>query len=204
MGLFSDIWDWMKSKVKALIDAATATLKTWARGLIDGVRSFAEGVQATLGKAISSLRGAWDSFRTSTLPALWRAIENAGTWITQYISNIYNTVVQNISNVVNNITKYVTNVYNTTKQYITNVTGATTEWVMGYIAKIIPADFIRDPWGYLQAAFGKFIETWVLGVAKAFGEGLLEGEQGSNPGPRGPGRSFMLGFEEALKAEEEG
>lgn len=191
MSLLSWIWDGIVSRVRALIDSATSTLRTWVRGLVSAVSD-----------ALDTLRGAWDSFRTKTLPDLWAAIRNAGQTIWQTINNVYNNITNYVSNVYNTINQYTTNVTNNVTQNVTQVLGATREWVMGYVGRILPVDLVRDPLGYIRAAFTGFIDAWIHGAAGSLAEGLQEGLAGSNPGPEGPGRAFALGFEEALQEEE--
>jgi len=189
--LLSWIWDGIVWRVRSLIDSAVSTLKSWANGLISALSS-----------ALNTLRGAWDSFRTYTLPALWEAIRNAGQTIWQTITNVYNNVTNYVTNTYNYVTQNITNVTNNITQNVTQVLGATREWVMGYVAGIVPVDFVRDPLGYIGAAFTGFIDAWVHGVAASFSRGLQKGLVGSNPGPQGPGESFMRGFRKVVDDEE--
>lgn len=208
MSVLSWIWDGLVGLVKALIDAASSTLRSWVDGLVAGARTFAQDLVAsvssaldnakrTIWNALTPLQFDWVNFKGYTLPRLWDAVAKAGTYITQVLNNTYNYITQNATNVTNqiiqNITQEITNVNN----YITNVTGASEDWVrnqfstlipadfikdpVGYIgaavniSAIIPADFIKDPLGYMEAAFNKFMEPWLLGPIDAFLKGFEEG-----------------------------
>lgn len=201
MGLFSDIWDWCKSKVQGLINSAISGVKTWAKNTINSAIAGIQKVYNYVSEIVNNVYNTFTEYITNVYNSVSEYISNVVNNVYNYVSNVYNTTVQNITNTINNITKYVTNITKVYKNYVTNITGTTTEWVMGYIAQIIPADFIRDPWGYLQAAFGKFIETWILGVTGDLAEGLQAGATEEEPGIHGAGESFMRGFNEVVNEE---
>lgn len=167
---------------------------------------------------------AWGKVINNTINNVYQTLQNTYNYVTEnitnivnnayeYITNTYNYLTENISNVYNYLTENITNVVNNTYEYITNVVGASTEWVATQIsgvrtyvdqkvAGIDTVGFFKDPLGYIGTAFTGLIDAWVHGAAGSLAEGLQEGLQGSNPGPEGPGRSFALGFEEAVREEE--
>ena len=191
MSLLGDIWGSIVSYVQSAIASAIA-----------GIRQY-----------ITNVYNSFYTFVTNTYNYITQAIQNIYNTIVQYVTNTYNYITQAITNVYNTVVQYVSNTYqyitqnitNVTQQIITNVTnviGATTEWVQGYVAGIIPVDFIRDPLGYIRAAFTQFIDYWILGVIRDFSKGLDEGLTGSNPANMGPGLAFERGFRAALEEQE--
>lgn len=201
MGLFSDIWDWMKSKVEGLINAALTKFKSWVNGAIKAAINAVDWVITNVSEFIDNSIHYIDESLNYWGDQITQFIDNSIHYVDESIHYWGDQVTQYVTNVVNNVTNYVTNVTKVFKTYVTNVTGTTTEWVMGYIAKIIPADFIRDPWGYLLAAFNKFVDVWVHGLVKDFGEGLYAGATEEEPGIHGAGESFMRGFNEVVNEE---
>lgn len=192
MGIFEDIVDQIIALVDGLIGTAIDDVKTWA---------------------------------TNTINAIVAPIQEAVSYVSDYVLEVYNNLTESIANTYTIIMGYVTSevsilntyvltAYNALTDYVTNAIANSTAWVNNQITGISsyvderilvwdPAGFLKDPLTYIGAAFTNFIEAWVHGVAKALGEGLQAGLKGSNPGPQGPGRSFMLGFEEALETPQE-
>lgn len=164
MGLFEDVWNWIKSKVQYLIDSAISNVKTWARN--------------TINAAIAGIQKVYNYF--------YDYITNVYNTTKKYITNVYNYVTENITNVVNNITEYVTNVTNVTKQYITNVIGSSKEWVLDQLANerswtrnffllMDPTGFLKDPLSHIKAAFDIQRQVAETAVIRSFWEGLEEG-----------------------------
>jgi len=164
MGLLSDIWDGIRGKVKALIDSAFTNFKPWVR--------------ARISDAIAGIRQV-TNYITEHITNVYKTVK-------EYITNVYNTVNEYVTKVYNNVTNYVTNKYVTTNEYITNVVGASREWVeeelaenrawMLSFAKLMdPQGFLKDPIGYIKAAFD--IQRGVAQnlVVKSFWEGFEEG-----------------------------
>lgn len=162
--LLSWIWNGIVWRVRSLIDSAVSTLKSWANGLISALSS-----------ALNTLRGAWDSFRTYTLPALWAGIRNAGQTIWQTITNVYNNVTNYVTNTYNYVTQNITNVTNNINQYVTNVTGADKSWVLDTIEKLIPSGFSANPLDYLKSAFNFWSQPFVQDIVQRFWRGFEEG-----------------------------
>lgn len=192
MSLFSDIVD---------------SIKAWVKENIEGwVEKWGTVIRNTFTTVYETIQNVYNN--------VTEFVTNKYYETKQYITNVYNETKQYITNNVQNITKYITNKYYETRQYVTNVIGVSQEWVDNRVAAVRnyvdesvagvdTVGFFKDPMGYIETAFNRFIEAWVHGVAKSFAEGLKEGAQGSNPGPVGPGRSLLLGFEEGMKEMEE-
>jgi len=197
MSLFSWIWDSITAWVREFVASASATLRSWVNGLISGANAFAqnlvngvrsalENAQKILGDAISGLRaswenfwsktwpdwlkgirylqgilgdkiawlrGAWDSFTTSTLPDIWRQIGNVRIDLSAKISRGIDDVKSWAAVQIEGAKRYVDQQF----------------------ATLIPAGFIKDPLGYLGAAFDGFIEYWINEAARSFQEGFDEG-----------------------------
>ena len=164
MGLLSDVWDYCRSKVKDLIDSSLTSFKSW--------------VNARIIDAVDSIRKVYNYVSNY--------VTNVYNNVSNYISNTYNTFKDYITNVYNNVTKYVTNKYITTNEYITNVIGASIEWVedgladnrewMRNFAKLMdPQGFLKDPIGYINAAFSIQGEIANTLAVRSFWEGFEEG-----------------------------
>ena len=164
MGLLSDVWDYCRSKVKDLIDSSLTSFKGW--------------VNTRISDAIDGIRKVYNYVSNY--------VTNVYNNVSNFITNTYDNVSNYITNVVENVTKYVTNVYNTTSQYITNVVGASTGWVeekleenrewMRNFAKLMdPGGFLKDPLGYISAAFQ--VQSAMAGsvAVESFLEGFEEG-----------------------------
>lgn len=171
MSLFSEMWDYVRSKVNSLIGSSISNLKYW--------------VNARISDAISSIRKVYNYF--------YEYVTNVYNTVEKYITNVYETINKYITNVYETTKKYITNVYNTTNSYITNVVGASREWVdtrfvdmKAYvdsrIALLDPTGFSTDPFAYISGIFSilglaketKMIESFLAG----FEEGLAEETEG--------------------------
>ena len=175
MGLLSDVWDYVRSKVKDLIAGSVTDLKVW--------------VQNRIASAIDAVD--W------VVKNVINYVTNVYNTVKEYVTNVYNTVNEYITNVVENVTKYVSNVYNTTNQYITNVTNNTTQyitnvigvtqaaldkaladnrgWMQNFFKLMDPGGFLKDPLGFINAAFaiqGEIVNNLAV---KSFWEGFEEG-----------------------------
>lgn len=164
MGILSEAWDYARSKVKALISSAVTDLKIWVR--------------ARIASAIDAVD--W------VVNNITEYVTNVYKTVTEYVTNVYNYVTEHITNVVNNITKNITNQITNITENITNVVGASREWVeqglaenrdwMRNFGKLMdPQGFLKDPWGYISAAFQ--IQRTIAGnvAVKSFWEGFEEG-----------------------------
>ena len=114
MGLLSDVWDYVRSKVKSLIASAVTDLKIWARKRISDAIA---GIQQVTNYITEN-------------------ITNVVRNVTEYISNVYNYVTEHITNVVNNITKNITNNITNVVKNITNVVGVTRDALENRLADL--------------------------------------------------------------------
>lgn len=164
MGLLEDIWAMIRGLVDALIHSIVDPIQKWVQNAISSIWT-----------TISAVQTAWGYFTSKTLPDLWNAIREAGNNFVTYVENIYNNTYTYVTQEITNVTQNIYRTYQTTEQYITQVIGASEEWVQNFVAGLIPADFVKDPLGYMQTAFNGFIEYWIHGAVKSFQEGLEEG-----------------------------
>ena len=167
MSVLSEIWDYVKTKVSDLIAGAVTDLKVWVRNRIESAIDAVDWIVKNITNYIT----------------------NVYTTVKEYVTNVYNYVTEEITNVYNNITKYVTNKYVTTNEYITNVIGASIEWVEERLADnrewmrnfavlMDPSGFLKDPVGFINAAFaiqGEIVNSLaVKSFLEGFEEGLVE------------------------------
>ena len=203
MSLLGDLWEGFMAWVRTQVDSASATLRTWVEGITDKIN-----------EGLSNLGGAWDNFTTKTLPDLWKAIQDAAnnvvetienniTNVTEFVTNVYNYGREYVTNVNNYITEKITNEITNVTKNITQVVGADQDWVRNFVSGLIPADFVKDPLGYITGAVdlsavipADFIKD-PLGYIGAALEGFLE------PLIQGVIQSIAEGIEEAFKAMEE-
>jgi len=168
MSLLSDIWDGIVGKVRSLISSSLADFKSW--------------VNARISDTIAGLKQIYNYVYTY--------VTNVYNNVTNYLANVYNYVTNYVTNVVENVTKYITNVTNNTTQYITNVIGVTQAaldkaladnrgWMQNFFKLMDPGGFLKDPLGFINAAFA------------------IQGEIVNNLAVK----SFWMGFEEGLTEE---
>jgi len=164
MGLLSDLWDDIKSKVSSLISSAASDVKSWTRKRISDAIDAVDWVINNITKYVTNV------YKT----------------VTEYVTNVYNYVTEHITNVVNNITKNITNHITNITENITHVVGVTREaldegladnreWMRNFGKLMDPAGFLKDPLGTVSAAFA----IWGLAanhtIVKSFWEGFEEG-----------------------------
>lgn len=164
MGLLSDVWDYVRTKVNDLISSAVSDVKNWAKEKISAAIDAVDWVINNITKYVT----------------------NVYNTVEEYITNVYETVEVYITNVYETVTKYVTNVYNTTDQYITNVIGASQEWVeeklnenrewmRNFVKSMDPTEFLKDPPTYISGLFSILALGRETGMAASFLAGLEEG-----------------------------
>jgi len=186
MSALSWIWDTIVAWVLAAIDAATSTLRSWVNGLIAGARAFAENlvkgaigiidnVKAILGAAISSLQGAWNHFVTKTLPDLWAGIQNAVAAASKALTGAIAGVRAWVDNLAGNLQRFFSKAGEDIRSWASGLFSEVPGMINRAILASVPVDFIRDPLGYLEAAFLKFIEPWLVRTLEAFLKGFEEG-----------------------------
>ena len=166
------VYDWIDAR---LVNARLA----W-EGLVADANAVIAGVSAKLNSLGTELRGRWDAFATETLPGILDTITAKVGEVSAALDQAKTNLTSAIDTGLADMTSYVDNA----------------------VAGVDAVGFFKDPLGYIGTAFNNLIDAWVHGLVKSFGEGLQAGLKGSNPGPRGPGRAFMLGFRETLDEEE--
>jgi len=192
MGLFEDLWDWVKGLVQQLIEWALSGFRLWVLNVVDvliaPIKSTIDGIQ----KYVSNVINALTTFIEKVHADLTVYIDNAAGNLTTYIESVSSTLGENITKAVKNATEWAETRLADLRSYVDEK-----------IRLWDPTDFLRDPLGYIGTAFNNLIEVYVYGAAEGLGEGIQAGLKGSNPGPMGPGRAFLLGARESLAAEEE-
>jgi len=186
MSALSWIWDTIVAWVLAAIDAASSTLRSWVNGLIAGARAFAENlvkgaigiidnVRAVLGAAISSLQGAWNHLVTKTLPDLWAGIQNAVAAASKALTGAVAGVQAWVGNLISGVQNFMAKAGSDIRAWAAGLFSEVPGMINRAILVAVPVDFIRDPFGYLEAAFLKLIEPWLVRTLEAFLKGFEEG-----------------------------
>ena len=163
MGLLEDIWAGIRGKIEWLIHSIVDPI---VNRINEGIKQIADWV--------TGVESAWEHFTSKTLPDLWTAIQEASATFVEYVENVYHVTEEYITNTYNTFTEVIHNTFHTTKEYITNVIGVSEEWVRNYVAGLINPDFLKDPLGYLNGAFLRFIDPWVQGILNSMAEGAEE------------------------------
>lgn len=164
MGLFEDIWNWMKSLVQALINKSLETFKFWVN---KAIQSAIDAVNWVITNVYN--------FIDNSINYIDESINYWGDQITQYITNVQNTYNQFITNVNNTYNDFITNVTNVYNQYTTNNTYQTIQHITNIIGVLDPLGFLKDPRGYITGVFNLLIAPWSHGLVKSFTEGFEEG-----------------------------
>ena len=142
MGLFADIWNYMKGLVQDLIDAALETFKYWVN----------EAIQAAI-----------------------NAVDWVVTNVYNFIDNSVHYIDESIHYWGDQITQNVTNVVGASIEWVTEGLAKNREWTINFLKLSDPFGFLKDPMGYINAAFNVFINPWGHGIVKSFWEGFEEG-----------------------------
>jgi len=197
LSLFSWIWDTLTAWVREFVAAASATLRSWTQGLISGANAFAqnlvngvrsalENAQKILGDAISGLRASWENFWTKTLPDIGKAIDNVqrilgdkiswlrGAW-DSFTTSTLPSIWRQIDNARIDLLAKISRGVEDAKSWASAQAEGARRYVDQQFVTLIPAGFIKDPLGYLGAAFDGFIAFWINEAARSFQEGFDEG-----------------------------
>lgn len=164
MGLFADIWNWAKSKVKDLISSGLTTFKSW--------------VNDKISDAISAIDWA--------ITNITNYITNVYETINKYITNVYNTTNQYITNIIGSSKEWVNARLVNMKVYVDSVVGASRKWVdnrlvdmKAYVDSRIklwdPIGFLKDPPGYIGGLFALLSLAKETKMIESFLEGFEEG-----------------------------
>lgn len=192
MGLFEDLWDWIKGLVKELIDWALFGVRQWVLNVVDvlisPIKKTIEGIQ----KYITNVTNALTKLIDNVSSSLTKYIDNVSHSLTKYIDNVSSKLGETLTNAVSNLTKWVETGFTNLFTYIDE-----------RLRLWDPTEFLRNPLGYISTAFGNLIQVYVYGAAESLGEGINAGLAGSNPGPEGPGRAFLEGARQAVLEHEE-
>jgi len=186
MSLLSNIWDAITAWVRAAIDAATAEIRRWVNGLIAGARAFAENLvkgavglidnaRAVLGAAVTALQGAWNHFVTKTLPDLWAGIQNAVAAASKVLAGAIADVQSWVGNLIGGVQSLIAKTGEGIRSWVSNLFSGIPGIMDQRIRGLVPVDFIRDPLGYLQAAFLRFVGPWIAGILRSVAEGIDAG-----------------------------
>jgi len=186
MSALSWIWDTIVAWVLAAIDAASSTLRSWVNGLIAGARAFAENLfkgavglidnaRAVLGAAVTALQGAWNHFVTKTLPDLWAGIQNAVATASAAISRAISGVQSWVGNLIGGVQSLIAKTGEGIRSWASSLFSEIPGIINQRIRSLVPVDFIRDPLGYLSAAFLRFIDPWIHGILVSVARGIEAG-----------------------------
>ena len=165
MGLFEDVWDWVKSKVQYLINASLASFKYWVNAAIK-----------TAINAVDWVINNVTNFIDNSIQYINDSINYWGDQITQFIDNSLHYIDDSINYWGDQVTNYITNVTNNFTEYVTNNSYKTIKYVTNVIGALDPFGFLKDPQGYIKGVFDLLIAPWGHGLIKSFWEGFEEGQ----------------------------
>ncbi len=156
-----------------------AALQTWImENIPEWVLEWGQNLYTTINNIVENITNVYNDLR--------EYVTNVYNNVYETIKNTYNTFQKYITNVYNYITEEITNVYNNTYNYFSEVIGASVEWVeqkltenrewMENFATLMdPIGFLKDPLGFINAAFELQGEIANTVVVRSFWEGFEEG-----------------------------
>jgi len=164
---------------EGLFAQVVAAVKVWALENMPGwVLEWGQNIYNTVTNIVENITNVYNEFA--------EYVTNVYNDTYEYISNSYNYWSEYITNSYTYWTEEVTNIYNNTYQNITNVVGASMEWVdqklqenrdwmMNFAKLMDPMGFLKDPLGFINAAFALQGEIANNLAVKSFWEGFEEG-----------------------------
>ena len=165
--------------VEGLFAQVVAAVKVWAlENMPEWVVEWGQNIYNTVTNIVENITNVYNEFA--------EYVTNVYNDTYEYISNSYNYWTEYITNSYTYWTEEVTNIYNNTYQNITNVVGASMEWVdqklqenrdwmMNFAKLMDPMGFLKDPVGFINAAFAIQGEIANNLAVKSFWEGFEEG-----------------------------
>lgn len=135
------------------VDASLAGARDAWENLVAGAVSMINSVSGALTNLGVELRDRWDTFNTLTLPSIWDTI-----------TNMFVGAINHIDTVNLNLRSFISNEF-------VDFAG----WVEGLFAVLDPLGFLKDPLGYIKAAFDTLIEPWAGKLIESFLAGFEEG-----------------------------
>jgi len=165
--------------LEGLFAQVVAAIKVWVQdNIISWVTQWGQVVNNWITNVVEEI--------TNVYNYITEQITNVYNDLRTYVTNVFNTVNEYVTNVFNAYNEYITNVHNTFNEYVTNIIGVSEEilaerlvglttWVMDLFKTLDPQGILKDPLGYIKAAFDTLIAPWGEGIVKAFWEGFEEG-----------------------------
>ena len=165
--------------VEGLFAQVVAAVKVWAlENMPEWVVEWGQNIYNTVTNIVENITNVYNEFA--------EYVTNVYNDTYEYISNSYNYWSEYITNSYTYWTEEITNIYNNTYQNITNVVGASMEWVdqklqenrdwmMNFAKLMDPMGFLKDPVGFINAAFAIQGEIANTVAVKSFWEGFEEG-----------------------------
>ena len=135
------------------IDVKLDGLRAWGKEQFAEASAETADVRADLGTRYEDLDARWDVLDTETLPDLHDTIEamaaGVGTTVDQKIIDLQDSEEE--------------------------LRALGDEAVKADVRDWFPAEFLKDPLGYIGTAFSDLIDAWIGGVVRSFWEGFEEG-----------------------------
>ena len=139
------IWDW--------INEGLASAKAAWENLVAGYAAYWEEQFAKRGERIAELDRRWDALQDQTIPDLWEEFKKMSKELGDDLDQAMIDLQASEAEL--------------------RVLGD--EAVKVDVRSWFPADFLKDPLGYIGAAFANLINSWVEGITRSFWEGFEEG-----------------------------
>jgi len=168
MGLFEDIWDWIKSKVQGLINSSLTTFKSWVNSAIKSAINAVDWIITNVTKYIDN-----------SITYIDKSLNYWGDQITQYIDNSTHYWGDILNETFIDARQYITNVIGVTQAALDKALADNRGWMQNFFKLMDPGGFLKDPLGFINAAFA------------------IQGEIVNNLAVK----SFWMGFEEGLTEE---
>ena len=164
---------------EGLFAQVVAAVKVWVlENMPDWVLEWGTIVNNWFTNTYQTLQNTYNNFVeyvTNVINNSYEYVTNSYNYWTEYITNSYTYWTEEITNVFNNTYNYITNVIGVTQDILDKAIADNREW-MGNFAKLMdPQGFLKDPVGFINAAFALQGEIANNLAVKSFWEGFEEG-----------------------------
>jgi len=168
---------------EGLFAQVIAAVQTWVMGLMpEWVLEWGQNIYNTVNNIVENITNVYNDLReyvTNVYNNVYETIENTYNTFREYVTNVYNYLTEEITNVYNNTYNYFSEVIGASVEWVEERLADNREWTTNFFKLMDPGGFLKDPVGFINAAFA------------------IQGEIANTLAVR----SFWMGFEEGLAEE---
>jgi len=164
---------------EGLFAQITAAVQTWVMELMPGwVLEWGQNIYNTVNNIVENITNVYNDLReyvTNVYNNVYETIENTYNTFREYVTNVYNYLTEEITNIYNTTNEYVTNIIGASVEWVEEMLAANREWMVNFTKLMDPMGFLKDPIGYINAAFAIQGEIANTLAVQSFWEGFEEG-----------------------------